>query len=168
VIKFSRAALGALLLAASGFAAAANVVVDAKNNSLGDGIGLATGVFLSAGESFSSTAVATDLWDNSWTDPTYLTNADGHGFQSGTLDGLYAAYGSLVGQIGDGALFYVGTSFSGFANATGELKFFFFDSDAYNNTGDVRVAVSAVPEPANIALLGLALGAFALTRRRKA
>jgi hypothetical protein len=32
----------------------------------------------------------------------------------------------------------------------------------------VRVAVSAVPEPANIALLGLALGAFALTRRRKA
>lgn len=168
--KFSRAVVGALVLAASGFAAAGtvNVVVDAKNNAIGGGTGLATGVFLNAGESFSSSAVPTDLWDNSWTDPTYLTNADGHAFQSGSLDGLFDAYGALVAQIGNGALFHVGTSFSGVANATGELKFFFFDSDAYNNTGAVRVAVSAIPEPANIALMGLALGAFALSRRRKA
>lgn len=170
MIKFSRAAVGALLLAVSGIAAAGtvNVVVDAKNNALGGGTGLATGVFLTSGESFSSLAVSTDLWNNSGTDPTYETNADGHDFQSGSLGGLYDAYGALVGQIGNGALFDVGVSFDGVANATGELKFFFFDSDAWNNTGAVHVAVSAVPEPTNIALLGLALGAFALTRRRKA
>ena len=48
------------------------------------------------------------------------------------------------------------------------MKLYYFDSDAYNNTGSVHIEVSAVPEPTNIALMALALGAFALTRRRKA
>lgn len=170
MIKFSRAALGAALLAVSGLAAAttANVVVDAQLNSLGGGTGLDTGLFLTAGESFSVSAVPTDLWNNSGVDPTYETNADGHAFQSGSLDGLYDAFGALVGEIGNGPLFHVGTSFNGVASGSGELKFFFFDSDAWNNTGAVHVAASAVPEPTNIALMGLALGAFALSRRRKA
>jgi len=54
------------------------------------------------------------------------------------------------------------------ANAAGVLDLFYWDSDAYNNSGSVSAAVTAVPEPANLALMGLALGAFALTRRRKA
>ena len=169
MIKFSRAVLGAALLAVSGLAAASvNGVVDAKNNSLGGGVAFQPGVFLSIGESFSVTANAADLWNNSGTDPTYVSNADGHSFQMGTMDGLTDAIGSLVGEIGNGPLFHVGTSYSSVATSAGQLKFFYFDSDAYNNTGSVRVAVSAIPEPANIALMGLALGAFALSRRRKA
>jgi hypothetical protein len=167
---FKRIVLGAALLAATGIACAAtvNVVVDAAANSLGGGTALDTGVFLAAGESFSISANPADLWDNSWTDPTYLSNADGHAFQSTSLGGLYDAIGSLVGEIGNGPLFHVGTSLDGVAASAGELKFFYFDSDAFNNTGSVHVAVTAVPEPANLALMGLALGAFALTRRRKA
>ena len=170
MIKFSRAVLGAALLAVSGLAAAATStgIVDARLNSLGGGTGFDTGIFLTGGQSFSATANAADLWDNSGTDPTYLTNANGHAFQQGTLDGLFDSYGALVGEIGSGPLFNVGTSFTGLANATGELKLFFFDSDAANNTGSVHVEVSAVPEPTNVALMALALGAFALTRRRKA
>jgi hypothetical protein len=166
--KISRAVLGAALLAVSGLAAASTGVVDAMGNSLIGGNAFDTGVFLNVGESFSVTANASDLWDNSWNDPAYLSNANGHAFQMGTIDGLTDAIGSLVGQVGNGPLFNVGTYFPGVAGSQGELKLFYFDSDAYNNTGSVRVAVSAVPEPENLALMGLALGAFALTRRRKA
>ena len=170
MIKFSRAILGAALLAISGLAAAGTVsgIVDAAGNSLGGGTAFNTGVFLTSGESFSVTANPSDLWDNSWTDPTYLSNADGHAFQGATIDGLSDAIGSLVGEIGSGPLFHVGTSLSTVASGTGELKLFYFDTDAFNNTGAVHVAVSAIPEPTNVALMGLALGAFALTRRRKA
>lgn len=170
MIKFSRAVLGTALLAVCGLAAAATAtgVVDARGNSLVGGTAFDTGVFLSAGESFSVTANAADLWNNSGTDSTYVSNADGHSFQSGEIGGLVDAIGSLIGEIGNGPLFHVGTNFSGLAGAQGELKLFYFDSDADNNTGSVRVAVSAIPEPANIALMGLALGAFALSRRRKA
>ena len=168
MIKFSRAALGAALLAVSGLAAASTGVVDAKDNSLIGGTAFDTGVFLSIGESFSVTANAADLWNNSGTDPTYVSNADGHPSQAGSIGGLTDSIGSLVGEIGNGPLFHVGTSYSSFAGVQGELKLFYFDSDAYNNTGSVDVEVSTVPEPANLALMGLALGAFALTRRRKA
>jgi hypothetical protein len=161
-------AIAAALLATAGIASAATGVVDAKNNSLGGGIAFDTGVFLGTGESFSVTANPADLWNNSGTDPNYVSNADGHSFQMADLGGLVDAIGSLVGEIGDGPLFHVGTNYSGVATGTGELKFFYFDSDAWNNTGSVHVDVTAVPEPANLALVGLALGAFALTRRRKA
>jgi hypothetical protein len=166
----SRAALGAALLAVSGFAMAASstVIVDSVANSVGDGTGLSTGVFLTAGESFSVSVPTDEIWNNSGGDPTYDSNADGHTFQMGDLVGLYDAIGSLVGEIGNGAFFHVGTDFTGLANASGELKFFYFDSDAWNNIGSVDATISAVPEPANLMLMGLALGAFALSRRRKA
>ena|ERR1700761_104786 len=171
MIKFSRAVIGAALLAASGFAAAASYpgLVDAKGNSLGGGAAFDTGVFLVSGETFSVTANPADLWDNSGTDPTYVSNADGHAFQMATIDGLTDAIGSLVGEIGNGPLFNVGTNLPNVtAGSAGELKLFYFDTDAYNNTGAVHIDVSAVPEPGNFALMALALGAFALTRRRKA
>ncbi|MEP6503126.1 MAG: PEP-CTERM sorting domain-containing protein [Betaproteobacteria bacterium] len=161
--------IAAALLATAGIASAATVtgVVDAQANSLGGGTAFDTGIFLTAGTSFSVSANPADLWNNSGTDPTYVSNADGHSFQMGDLGGLYDAIGSLVGEIGDGPLFHVGTDFTGVATGTGELKFFYFDSDAWNNTGSVNVATTAVPEPANLALMALALGAFALTRRRQ-
>ena len=170
MLKISRAVLGAALLAVSGLAAASTAgIVDAAGNSLGGGTAFDTGYFVVAGQSFSVTANPNDLWDNSGTDPTYLSNADGHSFQMADIDGLTDAIGSLVGEIGNGPLFHVGTNLSStLATSSGELKLFYFDTDAYNNTGAVHVDVSVVPEPTNIALMGLALGAFALTRRRKA
>ncbi len=171
MIKFSRVAFGAALLAISGLAAASVTttgIVDAKGNSLVGGTAFDTGVFLAEGQAFNVSALATDLWDNSDTDPTYLSNANGHAFQMGTIDGFTDAIGSLIGEIGNGPLFHVGTTFAANAYAAGELKFFYFDSDADNNTGAVHVSVTAVPEPMNIALMGLAFGAFALSRRRKA
>ena len=179
MIKFplSRAAVGAALLALAGVASAGTVAVsvDSRGNSLVGGVADLTGVFLIDNQSFSVAVDPNELWDNAGTDPTYLSNANGHDASSVyhpnflyTADGLTAPYGSLVGEIGNGAYFLVGTSFSGAANATGELKLLYWDSDSANNIGQVTANITAVPEPANIALLGLALGAFALTRRRKA
>src|ERR1700760_3718631 len=143
--KFSRAVFAAALLAVSGLAAADTHagVVDARLNSLSGGTSFDTGFFLTAGESFSASANPADLWNNSGNDPAFQTNADGHDFQQDTIDGLFDSFGALVGEIGSGPLFHVGTSFNGVADATGELKFFFFDSDADNNTGSVHVEVSA-------------------------
>lgn len=177
MIKFSRVALAAALLAASGFAAAATsvtVTVDAKANSIAGGTGYDTGVSLNEGESFSAVVAnaGTTFWKNDPSDGYNATAAGNAGF------GTYTAYvgstgytfniGTLVGEVGNGAYFAVGTSYSGTADTGGDLKLFFWDSDAGNNSGTQSVAVSAVPEPANMALMALALGAFALTRRRKA
>ena len=166
----------ALLL--SGAAHAGTVVVNAI-----DPNGSAAG-FFSAGESFSVTVAADDLWsagglprfsnaDGLTGDLVAIAGDDSGGITPGTLIGqdwgTYGAfhYGELVGQIGSGPVFAVGTDFHGTANATGELKLFYWDSGYDDNFGSITATI-AVPEPANIALMGLALGAFALVRRRKA
>ena len=140
--------------------------------------------FFTAGESFSVTVAADDLWSagglprfsnaDGLTGNLYATAGDDSGgITPGTLIGqdwgYYGGfhYGELVGQIGSGPVFAVGTDFYGTANATGELKLFYWDSTYGDNFGSITATV-AVPEPANIALVGLALGAFALARRRKA
>jgi hypothetical protein len=170
-------AAAALLLAGVAQAGASTVVVNAF-----DPNGSVAG-WLNSGESFSVTVDANDLWsagglprfsnaDGLITD-LYSVAGDDSGVTPGVLIGQdwgsYGAfhYGELVGQIGSGPVFGVGTSFSGVADATGELKLFYWDSSYGDNAGSITATI-AVPEPANIALLGLALGAFALSRRRKA
>ena len=182
MIKSSRAVLGAALLAIAGIASAATttVSVDAQLNSAGNEdnfggyIGAEdTGVQLITGQSFSvivqSGAGINSVWNNDPA-PQYTSDANGHSgdfwFSS---NGQTFETGSLVGRIGDtGSFFKIGTAYSATASATGELELFYWDNDAGNNSGALTVDVTAVPEPANIALLGLALGAFALSRRRKA
>jgi hypothetical protein len=175
MIKFSRAALGAALLAVSGLAAAnttTTVAVGALTNSIEGGSAEVTGVFLEAGQTFTAVVESgpgsNTLWKNDPA-PFYTTTADGGTFGSWTegSDATFAI-GSLVGKIGSGDYFKVGSDFSGHANATGVLELFYWDSDAWNNSGVLKVDVTAVPEPTSIALMGLALGAFALSRRRKA
>lgn len=167
--KISRAVLGAVLLAVSGLAAAnaTDFTVYAKGNSVAGGSALDTDITLTSGESLTVTASGT--WQN---DPhnAYLSGPDGHSNLSYTDAASKQTFdiGSLVGKIGSGSYFLIGSSFTGTANAAGALDLFYWDSDAYNNSGSVTAAVTAVPEPANLALMGLALGAFALTRRRKA
>ena len=164
--KTSRAVLGAALLAVSGLAAAATAVVtvDAKANSIVGGTA-ADAFLLDAGDTFSITASGT--WQN---DPnnSYQSGPDGHADQTFSVGGQTFDIGSLIGEIGNGAFFKVGSSYTGSTATGGELKLFYWDSDAFNNSGSVIADVSAVPEPTNVALLAVALGAFALTRRRKA
>jgi hypothetical protein len=169
--KTSRAVLGAALLAVSGFAAAASatVYVDAKANSVSNGTGV-DAFLLSAGESFSVTA--SGIWQNDPSGGSYISGPDGHSDQSFTLGSYTFDVGTLVGEL-DGTFFKVGSNYSGVASTGGELALFYWDSDASNNLGFVQAtvtgtpAVSPVPEPANLALMALALGAFALTSRRK-
>ena len=166
--KTLRALLGAALLAISGLAAADTLVttVDAKNNSIAGGVGGADSFILVANSTFSVTATGT--WQND-PNPAYLSDANGHANSTYTYDGSTFDIGALVGQIANGAYFLVGTSLlNASTGAGGQLKLFYWDSDAYNNLGQVEATVSAVPEPMNVALMALALGAFALTRRRKA
>ena len=175
MIKTLSTVAAALLLSSA--AHAGTVVVNAI-----DPNGSAAG-FMTAGESFSVTVDANDLWSagglprfsnaNGLVVDLYSVAGDDSGVTPGVLIGQdwgsYGAfhYGELVGQIGSGPVFGVGTNFTGVADATGELRLFYWDSSYGDNFGAITATV-AVPEPANIALLGLALGAFALSRRRKA
>ncbi len=174
-------AIAVALLATAGVASAAtaSVTVDSKLNSISDGAGFLnfadTGIALSYGETFTINVDPNQIWNNSDPDASYESNANGHAAGTANhpnflygFDNFVAPYGALVGQIDGGAYFLVGTSYSGQAANAGELKLFYWDSDSWNNVGAVTANIAAIPEPTNMALLGLALGAFALTRRRKA
>ena len=161
-----RATLGATLLAVAGIASAATTV-SADLNTFNNAVGADSGVFLTAGEAFDVTAAG--LWRN---DPNTYYNAgpNGNTVQAPlTQDGLTANIGTLVAEIGGGQVFAVGSNYSGVASTSGELEFFFWDTDsgATNNSGTVSANVAVVPEPATFALMGLGLGLIGLSRRRK-
>jgi hypothetical protein len=164
--KTTRAIAGVALLAVSGLAAATTITttVDAKKNSIVGGIA-ADAFTLMADTTF--TVTASGIWQN---DPNnlYQSGPDGHIGNAYSVDGATFDIGALIGEIGNGPLFKIGSSYSGSTGAGGELKLFYWDSDAFNNSGTVSAVVSSIPEPTNVGLLALALGAFALTRRRKA
>ncbi|TDP72431.1 PEP-CTERM sorting domain-containing protein [Roseateles toxinivorans] len=188
-MRFTPTALGALLLAVSGLTQAAPYVVDAKLNSSSGGTGLST-ISLGLGQSFTVSVDAEDLWSagalprwsnaNGLSGALYATGSDESGQAVGTLIGsnfglysqgnLSAAYGSLVGQIGGGDYFVVGTNYAGNAASAGTLKLFYWDSQAGDNTQFITANVNAVPEPESYALLlaGLVAMGFVTSRRNKA
>lgn len=149
-------------------ASAKAVTIDAFANSSSGGVGSATGVFLSAGQAFAVTVASDDLWSAGalprWSNADGLTSnrfaiaGDESGQAAGTLigmnfgtwsqDGLSAPFGSLVGRIGAGAFFLIGTHFSGFANTSGQLSLYYWDSNNFDNTGSINAVVAAaVPGP---------------------
>ena len=180
------ATVAAALLLAGTAQAATTVTVDAYTDSYdgGAGAGLNTGLLLASGESFSVTVASSDLWSAGdlprWSNAdglvadTYATGTDESGQAAGTHIGTnfgpYAGfyYGELVGQIGTGAYFAVGTSFNSTANASGALKLFYWDSNYGDNSGSVAATISTVPEPGSIALMLAGLGIVGGLARRRA
>ena len=169
-------------------ASAASFMVDAFTNSSGGGVGLATGVMLTAGQSLTVTADPADLWNagplprwsnaNGLTGDLFAVAGDDSGAAAGTLigqnfgtytaNGLTAPYGALVGSIG-GVFKLLGTSINGPAWNSGELSLYYWDSNNGDNTESVAVDVTAgaVPEPGTWALMmvGFAVVGFGLRRR---
>ena len=141
-------------------------VVDALSNSTTGGTGAAT-INLALGQAFTVTVNPDDLW-SAGTLPRW-GNADGltfNRFATGTDDsheivgtligidhglytqgGLTAPGGSLVGQIGGGDFFFVGTNFIGNAAVAGTLNLFYFDNFNSDNTEFITANVSASPNP---------------------
>ena len=181
-------------LAGLGTSSARAVTVDvfAQANSSTGGAGALTGISLTFGQAFTVSAELTDLWNAGplprWSNadgliaPLFATGSDDSGQLAGTQigsifsfytqDGFTAAYGSLVGQIGSGAFFLVGTNFSGTANATGQLSLYYWDENNGDNTGSIAATISASAVPGPIVGAGLpgvvmALGGLIAWRRRR-
>ena len=193
-IKFKRALFACAMVAGLAGVSATSaqaVVVDAYTNSSSGGSGSSTGVFLTVGQDFTVTVNPNDLWNagalprwsnaDGLTGPRYAVAGDDSGQAPGTLigsdfglwtqNGLSLPYGTLVGKIGGGSFFEIGTSFSGAANATGELKLYYWDSNFGDNTQYVTATISAVPEPSTWAMMILGftgVGFLAYRRRNQA
>ncbi|MBC7779662.1 MAG: hypothetical protein H7125_06085 [Proteobacteria bacterium] len=170
-------------------ARAALVDVFAQANSSTGGIGAGAGV-LSAGTSFSIVVDPLDLWNagalprwsnaNGLVGNLFATGSDESGQTAGTLIGiqwpslhsqgnLTTAFGTLVGRVGGGDYFVVGSTFNGVAAASGLLELFYWDSNAGDNTQFITATVtSVVPLPAAAWLfLAGTLGTIGVARRRR-
>jgi hypothetical protein len=181
-------------LAGLGTSSARAVTVDvfAQANSSTGGAGALTGVFLTLGQAFTVSAGLDDLWSagalprwsnaDGLTGDRFATGTDesgeaagikiGRSFGTWSPDTFSAPYGSLVGRIGLGDFFLVGTNFSDTANASGQLALYYWDSNNSDNTGSIAatISASAVPGPivgAGLPGLVMALGGLIVWRRRR-
>lgn len=183
----AKRAFAAAMLVLSAFtldarAATFEVFAEAHSWNSGAGSGLATGISLSLGENFSVSAALDDLWSAGplprWSNADGLvatllaTGSDDSGQPAGTQIGanfgLFGPFpfGMLVGRIGTGDFFGIGTSFNGTANASGTLDLFYWDGFSADNAGSVLATVSAIPEPESYALLAAGLALFGFAARR--
>ena len=94
---------------------------------------------------------------------TLIGQISDYGYQGG----LSLPYGTLVGKIG-AASSLKSAPHSRAANAAGELKLYYWDSDFSDNTEYVTATISAVPEPSTWAMmiLGFAGVGYLAYRRR--
>lgn len=139
--------------------------------------GLATGITLGAGEAFSVTAGLRDYWSLG-ANSTRTINADGDSLATGapvfgtyTTQGQSFVFGQLIGRIGSGDFFLLGTNFAGTAANAGELFLINWDSgNGSDNSGSITASVTLTPVPlpaSGLALMGGLLGAGAMLRRKK-
>ncbi len=152
-----------------------------ENSSSGAGIDLDTGLDLVAGDRLVSTVDPLDCWSAGAANR--ISNANGldglspaacqptgdFGFHS--QDGETFRFGALVGRIGGGDWFLLGTSFDAIVNATGRLFLVYWDSNNGDNFGSVTALIEAnpstVPTPGTLLLLGTALLALGAGRRAR-
>lgn len=140
--------------------------VYARENSLAtstqDASPLDTGITFSAGDALQITA--SGVWDGGGCGP--LGPDGGNCFGNG-LPGIN--YYSLIGRVGGGSFFKIGSSYEGIADATGTLILAYLDTDSFNNSGFVTAVVSLpVPEPETYALMLGGLGILGLVVRKRA
>jgi hypothetical protein len=162
-------------------AAAVSVEIFAlQNSSSGTGVDLDTGIGLFAGDRLVSTVNPLDCWsagaDNR------ISNANGldglspapcqptGDYGLWTQDGETFRYGALVGRIGAGDWFLLGTTFDQIVGQSGRLFLVYWDSNNEDNFGSVTARIdvnpAAIPLPGSLLLVGAGLGLLGLLRRR--
>lgn len=189
-MKLLAATIFVVGLASASAAEAAVYVVGAQANSSSGGVGAST-ISLTGGQNFTVNVAPSDLWSagalprwsnaNGLIGDLFATGSDNSGEAAGTLigqdfgtwtqNGLTAAFGTLVGEIG-GVFKVLGTSYTGAAWGAGTLNLYYWDSNSADNAGAIDAFVtasSAVPEPATWALMigGFGLAGQALRSRKR-
>lgn len=155
--------------------------VFAAANSSSGGTALDTGLDVNTGDHLLSIVADTDCWSAGG--GSRISNANGldglspspcqptadFGFHS--QDGESFRFGALVGRIGAGDWFLLGTNFDNTLGSTGRLFLAYWDSNSGDNSGSVTARMELtpgdgndVPEPGTLALLGVA-GLMAARRR---
>lgn len=180
----------AMLVPAS--ASAATIIVAAQGNSSSGGAGKASGLTLVAGQFFRINSSLDDLWSagalprfsdaNGLTGPRFATATDdssqaagtqiGQDFGLWTQNGFSAPYGALVGRYADGTYQLIGANFTGAATGNGALDLFYWDSNNFDNGGEIAFTVlPGIPEPATWAMMitgfGLIGGALRSAKGRQ-
>lgn len=173
--KFIAAAVFTLLPTV-GLATVVSFEVDAKLHSSNMMNGLQTGIFFNEGDGFTVSAELNDMWFLGGSTTTY-TNADGlQDYPNYPQNNLSTAYGMLVGRIGEGDFFEIGTRFVGVAQNAGQLILYNWDSGNSENLDSITATVhyeaaeafstvTSVPVPATGWLLVAGLAGFGLIRR---
>lgn len=151
-----------------------------QNSSGGAGVDLDTGIDLVVGDRLVSTVDPLDCWSAGAADR--ISNANGldglspapcqpsgnYGFHS--QDGESFRFGALVGRIGAGDWFLLGTGFDAVVGQAGRLFLVYWDSNSDDNTGLVTARIdvnpAAIPAPGTLLLLGTVLALLSLYRRR--
>lgn len=143
----------------SGYAASQSFEVFAQGNST-TASPLDTGLTFNSGDALQVTATGT--WNGGG-----CGDVGPDGTNCWSSNGINAF--SLVGRVGNGDYFQIGSNYAGTASSSGNLFLGFYDTDSYNNTGSVvaTVMTPAVPEPETYAMLIAGLGALAFVARRK-
>jgi len=123
---------------------------------------LDTGLVVSPGSRLTLSADPADLWraGDSDTPARREGNADGlTGYGLHSYGGASFLYGTLVGQIEDGAYFKVGTSFDQVVGQGGSLRLLYWDTYTGDNSGcvkaTVRITPAHAPVPGALLLAGL-------------
>lgn len=138
------------LMAQTGETISADIDVKALENSWSGGQGRDTDLNVTSGDRLTVTVNPSQTWSAGNDDPcTRTSNADGltecYGpFSSGTLS---ANYGSLVGRIGNGEPFLIGTAFDQEMTGSGPLLLYYWDSNAGDNSGAIVAVLRLEKSP---------------------
>ena len=111
-----------------------------------------TGIYLCEGDTVDFSVDPNQTWRAS-PDEGFSSNADGiPWYGQFTHDGFSAPYGALVGEIGDGNYFLIGTGYITYTateSAHGRLSLYYWDDNFPNNSGQIVVEIKAIKNQGN-------------------